>query len=202
VDYVIIDPECFFGMVFSSIEVYNRETTGFILGKKRRRMIQGSMENVVTCEMAYPMQTASRKPTSVTKGNIRAFERIRASVPSLGLNLIGEYHSHPYMGAELTKDDLEYISETMEQIYEYDGNLISDHWLEVVVAIRKRTYSSRRKVGWKWSDYKNKARCVVTINPYLGYDLTFGGYWVCLDDDKIKHTETTIYIPWEKGYWS
>lgn len=201
-DYVIIDPECFFGMVFSSIEVYNRETTGFLLGKKRRRVIHGRNENVVTCEMAYPMQTASRKPTSVSKGNARAFERIRASVPSLGLYLIGEYHSHPYMEAELTSGDLEYIHETLEQVYEYDGNLMTDSWLEIVVSIRQRRYKTRHKIGWKWSDYEKKARCIITITPLLGYDLTFGGYWVYLKNDKVKYSEATIYIPWEKGYWS
>jgi proteasome lid subunit RPN8/RPN11 len=200
--YVIIDPECFFSMVFSSIEVYNRETTGFILGKKRRRSIHRKMETVVACEIAYPLQTASRKPTSVTKGNIRAFERIRALVPSLNLSLIGEYHSYPYMGATLSKDDIDYIKERMEQIYETGENLIKNHWLELVISIRQRHYENPHEIGWKWSDYSNKARCIVTLNPYIGYDLTFGGYWVHLEDNRIKTDETTIYIPWMKGYWS
>lgn len=200
--YVMIDPECFFSMVFSSIEVYNRETTGFLMGNVRRRIIHRKMENIVACEMAYPLQTARRKPTSVGRGNIRAFERTRALVPSLGLFLVGEYHSHPNMEATLTKEDIDYIEERMEQIYESGENLIENYWLELVISIRKRRYKSKQKIGWNWSDYRTKARCVVKIDPYLGYDLTIGGYWVHIEDNRVKKSETVIYIPWVKGYWS
>lgn len=201
-DNIIIDPECFFSMVFSSIEVYNRETIGFIMGNMRRRMIHGKMETLVACEMAYPLQTASRKPTSVTKGNIRAFERTRALIPTLGLFLVGEYHSHPNTDAVLTKDDIEYIEDRMDQLYESNENLIENYWLELIISIRQKHYKSKQKIGWSWSDYKNKARCVVKIDPYLGYDLTIGGFWIYSEDGKIKKTETVIYIPWVKGYWA
>jgi len=200
--YVMIDPECFFSMVFSSIEVYNRETIGFLMGNIRRRIIYKKMENMVACEMAYPLQTAARKPTSVTKGNIRAFERTRALIPSLGLLLVGEYHSHPNMEANLTKDDVDYIKERMDQIYKSGENLIKNYWLELVISIRQRRYISRQEVGWSWSDYRNKARCIVKIDPFLGYDLTIGGYWLYNENGKIKKSEATIFIPWVKGYWS
>jgi len=200
--YVMIDPECFFSMIFSSIEVYNRETTGFLMGNVRRRIIHGEMENIVACEMAFPLQTATRKPTSVTKGNLRAFERTRALIPSLGLFLVGEYHSHPNTDACLTKEDIDYIKDMMEQIYKRGENLIKKYWLELVISIKRKRYKSHQEVGWSWSDYNKKARCVVKIEPYSGYDLTIGGYWLHLEDSKIKKKETTIFIPWVKGYWA
>jgi proteasome lid subunit RPN8/RPN11 len=201
-DYVIIDPECFFAMVFSSIEVHNRETTGFLMGNKRRRMIHGKMETALACEIAYPIQTARRKPTSVTTGNVKAFERIRSLFPSLGLYLVGEYHSHPKIGAELTESDLEYIKEQIEQLNGSSDNLNVNCWLELVIAIRKKRYRSKQKIGWSWSDYNKKVRCIIKTNPYLGYDLTIGGFWVQLKGDRIRTNETIVFVPWVKGYWS
>jgi hypothetical protein len=202
INYVMIDPDCFYCLVLSTIEVFNRETTGFLMGNYRKRTINGEKRNIVACEVAYPLQTAYRNPTSVTKGNERAFERVRATIPSMNLFLLGEYHSHPFTDASLTRDDMDYIKDRLEQIYGKKENLIKNYWLELVISINKKIYKKPHEIGWSWRDYPQKAKCNVKINPYLGYDLTFGGYWVFKDNGKIRKTQTTIYIPWVKDYWS
>jgi proteasome lid subunit RPN8/RPN11 len=201
-NYVMIDPECFYCLVLSSIEVYNKETTGFLMGNYRKRTIKKKKRTIVACEVAYSLQTAYRNPTSVTKGNERAFERVRATIPSMNLYLLGEYHSHPYTEASLTKEDMDYIQDRLEQIYGKKENLIKNYWLELVISINKKNYSTPHKIGWSWRDFTQKAKCNVKINPYLGYDLTVGGYWVYLKNGSMRKIETTIYISWVKDYWS
>lgn len=202
INYVMIDPGCFFCLVLSSIEVYNKETTGFLMGNFRKRTIKGNKKKIVACEVAYPLQTAYRKPSSVSSGNINAFERVRATIPSMNLFLLGEYHSHPFTNATLTKGDIDYIKDRLEQIYGKKENLIKNYWLELVISINKKKYRKPHKLGWSWQDYPQKAKCNVKINPYLGYDLTFGGYWVYVKDGRMRKIETTIYIPWMRDYWS
>ncbi|UCH89800.1 MAG: Mov34/MPN/PAD-1 family protein [Thermoplasmata archaeon] len=194
---VIIDPRCFFALITSSLEVYNRETTGLLVGNFRMRKMNGSRKRkkVIVLEAAYPFQTAKRKPTWVDIGNFEAFQRARASLHSLNFSMVGEFHSHPNRSISLSDADVRYIRERVQEIY-YNGNsMLNHHWLELVISVRKREYSQPQKTGWTWRKYKNKLSCIIKTNPYLGYKFTLAGFWVSIDEDDKRKVEAKLYFP-------
>lgn len=160
---------------------------------------------MVILQTAYPIQTASRKFTEVDPlKNKRAFLRAFNSIVVIpGLNILGEYHSHPDEPAELSGDDLSYISNRLDDIYKNEELLLeSPRWLEIVLRVSKKDYTNQIDPSWSYLDYNRKARCVVRIPPNKGFDFTFGAFWVYQDRNRMRKKETDVYIPWTSSrYW-
>ena len=180
---VVIDPRCFFALIASSLEVYNRETTGLLIGNYRERKLNGKRKRVIVLEAAYPFQTAKRKPTWVDIGNFEAFGRARASMYSLNFPMVGEFHSHPNRPVRLSYADVRYIHERVSEIYENGNSMLNHHWLELIISVKKREYVNPQQTGWSWRRYKNRLSCMIKITPYLGYRVVIGGYWVPINGE-------------------
>ncbi|HVL87066.1 MAG TPA: Mov34/MPN/PAD-1 family protein [Candidatus Thermoplasmatota archaeon] len=193
---VMVDPPCFLSLVESSIEVFNRETTGMLIGHPRKRTIRGKPERVMALDVAFPIQTAARRVFSVEPGNGAAFHRARSAIDSLGYRIVGEFHSHTNNHVALSRDDLAYARNALLE----SG---ADAWLELILGVRKKTYASPKRVGWIWRDYHKKAGCTVRITEDTGFDVTIGAFWVYHDaaSGRVKWSEETVFIPWAKHYW-
>jgi proteasome lid subunit RPN8/RPN11 len=202
---VYIDPPAFLSLCTSAIETYNRECNGFLMGKYSLRTISHRRRRVAAITMAYPLQTAARKPSSVTHGNYMAYRRASGTMSALsgmrGMKLVGGYHSHVGGPCRLSVDDIRYVVEETTRM----GNvkpLCPGSWLEIIVAIKKRQYSEggRRKEPWDWHDFPRKVGCNVRTSRKTGYNITMGAFWV--DRESGGSEETTIRVPWAWGHWS
>jgi len=193
-------------LIASAIEVYPRETTGLLIGKVANRKIEKKNQTMAILQVAYPIQTASRKFSEVNPlENKSAFLRTFSSVVVVpGLHLLGEYHSHPDKLAKLSNDDIGYIADRLDDIYKQGEFLLeSSRWLEIVLRIVKKEYRTPKDPGWSYSDYNQKARCVVRISANKGFDVTFGAFWIYRDGKKMRKRETAVYIPWTSShYWA
>ena len=160
---------------------------------------------MATLQTAYPIQTAGRKFTKVIPlQNKRAFLRAFNSIVVIpGLHIVGEYHSHPDEPAELSEDDMDYITDKFDDIYRRGELLLENQrWLEIVLRIVKREYKHPIRQEWSYSDYSRKARCVVRIPPKRGFDVTIGAFWIYKEGKRMRKRETYVYIPWTSSrYW-
>jgi hypothetical protein len=82
-------------LLTSAIEVFNRETDGVFTGKFMLHQSYGKKRTVLCIENTYPFQTARRKPSEVSHGNMAAFMRAMESLTSFDVKFLGGYHSHP-----------------------------------------------------------------------------------------------------------
>jgi proteasome lid subunit RPN8/RPN11 len=199
---VIIEMPCFFTIAASCMEVFNRETSGFLLGKERYRRLQKNLTKAMVLEVACPLQTAHRKPSEVEPGNIRAHERVKKALKSMEYEIIGEYHSHPNYIAKPSKYDIEYAEDRETRLKLRGAQLRGGEPLELIVAISRRSYESPHKIGWTFHDYSKKAGAVFVLYEYIGYKITLGAYWLKRFRGRLRPVETEIFIPWWKGYWS
>lgn len=200
---IVVDPGCFLGLCTAAIEAYNRETNGFVLGATAVRRIR-KRRRVDVLKAAYPIQTEKRRPNSVGHGNLQAFHRARATVSNLyvGLDLVGGFHSHTgHDGApSLSRNDVEYIEDEVNFLARRDEP--RPGWLELVLAIRQRTYVRPHEVAWSLRRYRRKLGATIVIEPYLGYDVTLAGYWLPAEQnggnsfELQKPEETKLHIPW------
>src|SRR3989337_1904989 len=141
---VMIERGCFLGLATSAIEAYNRETNGFVLGNEGTRTIRARPRTITVLRAAYPLQTEDRKPNWVSHGNERAFRRAPRDL-CCGAGELGR------------------IGRTREP----DGAA----WLEVVLALRRRTWTRPHDVGWTPRRYKLKLGCTLAITPDQGFDM-------------------------------
>jgi len=189
--------------VASAVEAYNRETNGFLIGVNGSR----KKREVAILKAAYPLQTEERKPSSVSHGNLKAFDRARSTVQNLyvGLDLLGGFHSHTGADgkADLSDLDIDYIKDEVQHINRTNGKGTIESWLELVVAIRKRRYSTPHEIAWTWRKYHKKIGCTMAIKEHIGYDFTMGAYWVSMEPSEknaLVHykdcEEARISIPW------
>jgi proteasome lid subunit RPN8/RPN11 len=197
---VMVDPACFLSLVNSAVEVYNRETTGMLVGSERVRVLQGRRRRVVALDAAMPFQTASRSVTWVEPSNHSAVHRARAAPGSLGFRVLGEYHSHTNNENGLSRADVDYALEALRRM---NGHA-PKQWLELVLGMRRKEYGRPREPGWTWRDYRRKAGCTVVLSPRAGFDITIAGYWIRPngDDEHVRCDEATVYIPWSNRYWT
>lgn len=216
---VVIEPSCFLSLCASAVETYNRECAGFLMGKEGMRQIRGRMRKWLLVQMAYPLQTADRKPSSVAHGNFKAFQRARAAIHALSglrdLAVIGGYHSHPRGQCALSRADLEFIYFEFERTNRERRTMHMDAWLEIVITIRKRKYVSphRHGVFWRWRDYPLKVGCTLQTSPRVGYAITIGAFWVprleaaevaeflSYEKNALIH-EVAVRVPWKRDYWA
>ncbi|MBN1544979.1 Mov34/MPN/PAD-1 family protein [Candidatus Woesearchaeota archaeon] len=101
---IIISEEAFVMMLAGAAEVFDKETYGMLLGKKRKKDFY--------IEYAVPHQSTIRtkNDVSVTK---RSEKRLIESINFLkGYRYIGEFHSHPHGPNKLSKYDINDIRES------------------------------------------------------------------------------------------
>lgn len=189
---LFVDRACFLGLVNSAVEVYNRETTGLLVGAERVRTLRGRRRRVVVLETAFPLQTASRSVTWVEPGNHRAAHRARSAVDSLGFRTVGEYHSHTNNEHGLSSADVEYAREALAR---RNGHA-PPRWLELILALRRKEYASPRRPGFAWRDHPRKVGCTVVLAPRAGFDVTIAGYWLRPNGRGMHCEEATIHAPW------
>ena len=174
---VIVDKKCLSSIVASVLEVYNKESSGFLIGSQSSKTIHGRKKKVVALKCIYPLQTAFRTPCKVEAGNVSAHRRAVGSLLTMNLGLVGEFHSHPDWHTRLSKSDIEYIGDeikTFKNKFKYQ----MPNWLEMVVSVKKKEYSSSHSVGFSFRNYVKKVGLTVKTDPYTGYDVTLAGYWL------------------------
>jgi hypothetical protein len=125
-------------------------------------------------------------------GNFTAFQRARASLHSLNFSMVGEFHSHPNEPVRLSEHDVRYIRERVSELYDNGNSMLNNHWLELVISVKKREYVNPQQTGWSWRKYKNKLSCIIKINPYLGYRFILGGFWVSINGNDKKKIEANL----------
>jgi proteasome lid subunit RPN8/RPN11 len=168
-----VDPACFHSLVTRAVEVYNRETTGLLVGRERWRTVRGRKRRVIALEAAYPFQTAARSVTWVEPGNHSALDRARTSTHTLGFRILGEYHSHTNNEQGLSRADVEYAAEALRHM----NGTAPKQWLELVLGMRRKSYVRPREPGVRWRARGRKVACGVTLGRD-GFDITFAGYWL------------------------
>lgn len=198
---ILLDSKCLNSLVASSLEVYNRETNGFLTGKSLITQIEDKGRRVVSLENAYPLQTAQRKPSQVINGNDLAHKRTIASFLAMNCIPIGGYHSHtlyhPEYSAypELSQGDIEHINEEVERIRKLHG-FDMKKWLEVILTVKKKEYVKPHRTGIQTKAFPRKLGCTVIVEPHVGYELTISGFWLKPNGTpKLKpHTEAKVYL--------
>ena len=174
----------------SAIEVYNRETNGFIAGRPTIMKINGKEKPIISLNTVYPLQTAERKPSQVVNGNDLAHNRAVSSLSAMNIPLIGGFHSHtdyspdfsPY--PELSHNDVDFIADEMKQINIHGHNI--HRWLEVLMTVKRKEYNSSHKTGIKTKPFKRKLGLEVITNPYTSYKITLAGYWLQNGTQKLR----------------
>lgn len=190
---VLVDPACFLALVNSAVEVFNRETTGLLVGTERLRTVRGRKRRVVALEAAYPFQTASRSVTWVEPGNHSAAHRARSTVDSLGFRILGEYHSHTNNEHGLSAADVDYARQALKRM----NGTAPKRWLEVILGMRRRDLRSPRAPGFRWRAYARKVGCTVVVQPREAFDVTIAGYWLAPNGDERMHCEEAVlHVPW------
>src|SRR5437764_1345826 len=180
-DHIVIERSCFLGLVTSAVEAYNRETNGFLVGNRGTRLVRQRPREVTVLRAAYPLQTEDRKPNWVSHGNEKAFQRARGAIENadVGYAVLGGFHSHTGDdgAASLSRTDLDYVADELRRI---SRGRPADRvkWLEVVMALKRRAWSSSHEAGWATRRYRRKIGCTVALDATHGYDMTIGGYWV------------------------
>ena len=180
-------------LVVSAVEVYNRETNGFISGNFSVKKIKGRDKSVLSLQTVYPLQTAARKPSQVVHGNNLAHQRTVSSLSALNMPLIGGFHSHtdyshdfsPY--PELSSDDVDFIEDEMKHLNNNGHNI--HKWLELLMTVKRKDYSSAHKKGIKINNFKKKVGLNVVTTPYTSYKITLAGYWLQNGTQKLKIAE-------------
>jgi len=205
-DHIVIERSCFLGLVTSAVEAYNRETNGFLVGNRGTRLVRQRPREVTVLRAAYPLQTEDRKPNWVSHGNEKAFQRARGAIENadVGYAVLGGFHSHTGDdgAASLSRTDLDYVADELRRI---SRGRPADRvkWLEVVMALKRRAWSSSHEAGWATRRYRRKIGCTVALDASHGYDMTIGGYWVEGEPDGepgawdvVGTREARLRLPW------
>jgi proteasome lid subunit RPN8/RPN11 len=185
-----LDRACILSLVNSAVEVYNRETTGILVGREALRSLQGARRRVLLIEAAYPFQTADRNVTWVEPGNHRAAHRARHAVDSLGFRILGEYHSHTNNERRLSPADIEYARAALGRM----NGTAPPRWLELVLSMRRKEYAAPRPPGSTWRDYTRSVGCDITTGPRSGFHVTIAGFWI--SRERAACEPATIHAAW------
>ena len=202
---VVLRKQSIESMILSSMEVFPRETNGYLAGNVTKSPSSYAFKNL----MPYCLQTDIRKWESVSHGNERAVNRVIRSFRTFGHTLVGGWHSHPETKAKggskrvcgsglayLTESDLETIREEMGRM-EKEGNGLDNRWLEVVTTVNKRDYSGRHEVGCSLREYARKIGCLLA-HADKGYSIMINAWVLDFYDDieqEPRITEAKIHVP-------
>jgi hypothetical protein len=192
---VLIDSGAFKHMVLSAIEVYNKETNGYIMGRMTTRKLNGRRKKVMLVKHSYVFQTDKRKPSEVMHGNVSALKRVMGSLRPMGIRVIGGFHSHshPFDTTQMSKGDVEFISEEIDLLGK-SGIRKIQRWLEIIVSVKKKEYVTSHKKGWSLDDLSRGIKCIIKTDKHTGYIVSIGAYWVSFEG-KSKKEEVIIYVP-------
>jgi len=199
---VFIEKRSFKTMIASAIEVYNRETNGTLLGRNATRKIDGVKKRVLSIKDVYPIQTAKRKPSEVSHGNIAAFKRFLRAMESLKTEIVGGYHSHPhpYEGVVLSKSDVDFIRDEVKVMGRIGQKEVENGWLEILISIKRKKYKRGGMAKWYTCGYVKKIRCRIRTQKKIGYDIVVSAYWVYpkKKGKKVQYgvKEAVVYVPW------
>ncbi|NIO19466.1 MAG: hypothetical protein GTN76_01630 [Candidatus Aenigmarchaeota archaeon] len=204
---VFIERRSFRSLITSAIEVYNRETNGALLGRNAVREINGRKNSVISVKEVYPFQTDKRTPSEVIHGNKEAFRRVLRTFESLGTEIIGGYHSHPYPYGfvGLSKGDITSVKEDVEAMLKIGQTRVRDGWLELLLSIKRKDYEKPHKKEWYICDYVKKLRVRVRTREKTAYDVLISAYWVYPKEKysekpikkmKFGVKEVAVYVPW------
>jgi len=184
-------------LLTSAIEVYNRETDGIFSGKYVLREIRGKKRQVLYVENAYPLQTAERKPSQVSHGNILAFKRVMNSLITAKIDFLGGYHSHPhpYKGVRLSLSDVDYVKDQLDFIRKSRHLKTQTSWVEILMCIKRIRYERRQKTSWKMKRNGKRMHFYLTITPYTRYEIILTAFGI--DFSKMPHeiSEARIHVP-------
>ncbi len=175
---VFIERDCLEVILASAIEVFPRETNGLLMGGRLVKKVRGRNIRIFTLRMAYPVQTAERKPSYVEHGNISAVERLLKSLCAMGKEIAGGYHSHPEPKAHtrLTRSDADFIGDEIKRYRDCKGFRGYRRWVELVVSIKKRGYENQVRPRESISLKNGRLIAFLKGKGYAGYELKIGGY--------------------------
>lgn len=105
---VIISEEAFVMMVASAAEVYDKETYGLLLGRRRKKDFY--------IQYAVPHQSAVRYNYGVAITKKHEKKLIQSINFLKGYRYIGEFHSHPDSVCKLSKHDIKDMRESGQGI--------------------------------------------------------------------------------------
>ncbi|RKX71611.1 hypothetical protein DRP53_00990 [candidate division WOR-3 bacterium] len=171
---VYIERDCLITLLATVIETPQNESFGFLLGKLSRRKVKRTIRPVVVLDMSYPLFTAERRPSHVALGNIAAWNRVQDFLHgfSFGLTIMGEFHSHPQAGPELSDFDLKNIVLSMLESYEKGERLPRRSWLEMVIAVNKIDIQFPKRRDWYWEERGRRLFFRVWVKGRVRYDVT------------------------------
>ena len=152
---IFLSDKAFMNVILSSIEVYQKECLGVLLGYRTQGMI--------VVEYAIPLQTAQRKYSEVSSNRRREHNVLSVLKELIQFDKLGYYHSHPQYGD----------TKGVARLSEEDKESMTDGEIELIVAIN----DSKRGSWWK----EKGKRLTGTIGPYR-FDMA--GYYHRKSDHK------------------
>ena len=160
----------YYNMIRSAVEVKSRETAGNIFGN-----VCGKTIRVIN---ACPIQTAERKPSSVTYNDDLAIARLKALEHVIDSNgsrtrFIGGYHSHPVKGfvKKLTVEDRRFANGELEES-------LKAYWLEILLNIEGERYKDRTRISELVYQDAKALDTHFAYKPYRGYHLSIRAFLV------------------------
>jgi hypothetical protein len=167
-----LNPQAFLAIVSSSIEVFHKETIGYLVG------IKGEDRFVV--EYAIPYQTAESGFAHATI-DMRRVERINEIFGKLaqGLAYIGDFHSHTEFG-ELSAT----VIPSMD-----DLRTSKPGELNIICAVNNKG----RRVNWY------EGRRGILIGTIGEYRIEIGGYYIARPHIGFKYRRVRIKCPTVTG---
>src|SRR5207237_8927616 len=139
-----------------------RETNWFVVRNRGARLVRQRPREGTVLRAAYPLQTEDRKPNWASHGNEKAFRRARGAIENadVGYAVLGGFHSHTGDdgAASLSRTDLDYVADELRRI---SRGRPADRvkWLEVVMALKRRTRSQPHETGRLTPRYRRKIGC-------------------------------------------
>lgn len=189
-----IEESCLVVMIASCLETPHKETGGFLIGKGQKgRLIFGQRMDCLTLNTAYPVLTQESGHDYWLPGNLSAYNRITDSIRSMGLDLVGEYHSHIGDGSKLSIADKRFIQDEHDR-FRSKGFEVSN-WIEIVLNISEKRYSRKQARSFGCHLFRNRIRITLKgfRDPRIGYSVTIAAYW--FDHEKVAFQEAPLYLP-------
>jgi proteasome lid subunit RPN8/RPN11 len=192
---VFLEPECFTTLVTSAIEVYNRETNGFLVGEVVERKIRGYVLRVLSLRSAQPFQLEERKPTSVEHANKTASARLIETLSTMNRSVVGGYHSHPFPNDTmfLSKEDVEFIGLELDHLNKCGFE--AEQWLELVLSIKRNVYSTKHKEGQTFYGMKDDVGVLIKNGPYNGFLIKMRAHVLVRSESGMSRRVMKIYLP-------
>lgn len=165
---IFIDFAWLVSVLSSSMECYDDECMGLLGGEMKKNGLQ---------LFATPLITAERGPGTVHYNNQPdKYELSKEIINTLGLNVVGCYHSHPDDSPTPSDDDIdcsifEHITVDSQDISSFDW------WLEMIIGISKIDYKYNFKptFSFKTDDYALTGKIK---HGHIGWNIDIKGHWI------------------------